>query len=139
MKEYIRFGFIPENERSKRGNGVIGDGYECIGHEQGVSVWNTVKINGVYCLVAPHGDSNTHGDFSTMAFPDDCYGCCPNDPPIYVVTGDEVGIGFDGEPLIRNVTIIEKLSFDYFSFKSKIKPSKLYEETDEYLQSKRQS
>ena len=27
-KEYIRFGEIPEGERSKKGNGIIGDGYD---------------------------------------------------------------------------------------------------------------
>ena len=126
MKEYVRFGEIPKDEHSKRGNRIVGDGYKCIGYEQGVSVWNTLKVNGEYCLVAPHGNSCTHGDFSSMAFPDDCYGCCKDDPPIYVVTGDEVGIGCDGEPLIKNISIIEKLPFDYFAFKKDFKPSELF-------------
>lgn len=113
---YIRFGEIPKDERSKKGNGCVGDGYECIGYENGVSVWNAILLDDGYHLVAPiNGNSCTHGDFSSMAFPDDCCGCNPN-KKIYVVSGDEVGKGADNEPLIRNVKIIKELSFDYFKF-----------------------
>lgn len=115
MNYYIRFGAIPENERSKKGNGIIGDGYKCVGYEEGVSVWNAVKIRDKWCLVAPHGNSCTHGDFSSMAFPDDCMGCCKDDL-IYLVTGDEVGIGADGEPLLRNIKIEEQLPYNYFAY-----------------------
>ena len=113
---YIRFGEIPENERSKRGNGIIGDGYKCVGYEDGVSVWDAVLLDDGYHLVAPlNGNSATYGDFSNDAFPDDCYGVKPDDK-IYVVTGDEVGKGADNEPLLRNVKIIEQLPYDYFSY-----------------------
>lgn len=115
---YIRFGAIPKDERSKKGNGVLGDGYECVGYEDGVSVWNAVRINGKWCLVIPHGNSCTHGDITRAAFPDDCLGCSQDDL-IYLVDGDEVGIGSDGEPLLRNVKILAKLPFDYFSFSKK--------------------
>ena len=115
MKYYIRFGAIPKNEKSKKGNGIIGDGYKCVGYEEGVSVWNAVKIHDKWCLVAPHGNSCTHGDFSSMAFPDDCCGCDPKQK-IYVVTGIEVGYGADCEPLLKDVKIVKELSFDYFSF-----------------------
>lgn len=115
---YIRFGEIPKDERSKKGNGCVGDGYECIGYENGVSVWNAILLDDGYHLVAPiNGNSCTHGDFSSMAFPDDCCGCNPN-KKIYVVSGDEVGKGADNEPLIRNVKIIKELPFDYFKFKN---------------------
>ena len=113
---YIRFGEIPENERSKRGNGIIGDGYKCVGYEDGVSVWDAVLLEDGYHLVAPlNGNSCTYGDFSANAFPDDCYGTKPEDK-IYVVTGDKVGNGADNEPIIRNVKIIEQLPYDYFSY-----------------------
>lgn len=117
-KEYIRFGEIPKDEKSKIGNGCIGDCYETVGHEKGVSVWNcAIDSNGLYCLVAPHGrNSCSYGDFSQAAFPDSCCGCDKNGK-IYVVTGDEVGIGSDGEPLLRNVKIVKELPFDYFSYK----------------------
>lgn len=121
-KEYIRFGEIPKDERSKRGNGVIGDGYECVGYEDGVSVWDCIFNLGTnkYHLVAPHGNSCTHGDFSQAAFPEDCCGCNPK-KKIYVVTGTEVGYGADKEPLLRNVKIVKELPFNYFAFEKKSK------------------
>ena len=119
QKYYIRFGEIPLNERSKKGNGIIGDGYECVGYEEGVSVWNAVELEDGWHLVAPlNSNSCTHGDFSSMAFPDDCCGCDPNQK-IYVVMGEEVGKGADNEPLIKNVMIIKELPFDYFKMNIK--------------------
>ena len=116
---YIRFGEIPKDEKSKKGNGCIGDGYECIGYEKGVSVWNAVLLDDGYRLVAPiNGNSCTHGDFSSMAFPDNCYGCDENQK-IYVVIGDEVGRGTDNEPLLKNIEIVEELPFDYFKFRDR--------------------
>ena len=116
-KEYIRFGEIPKEEKSKRGNGIIGDGYKVVGYEEGVSVWDCVYNfdTDKYHLVAPHGNSCTHGDFSKSAFPDDCYGCDPNQK-IYVVTGIEVGYGADKEPLLKDVKIVKELPYDYFAF-----------------------
>lgn len=115
---YIRFGAIPKNERSKKGNGVLGDGYKCVGYEEGVSVWNAVKIHGKWCLVIPHGNSCTHGDITRAAFPDNCLGCNPQDL-IFLVDGDEVGTGSDGEPLLKNIKVLAKLPFNYFAFESK--------------------
>ena len=113
---YIRFGLIPEDERSAIGNGCIGDGYECIGYEEGVSVWNAVLLKDGFHLVAPlNGNSCTMGDFTSNAFPDDCYGSTEN-LKIFVVTGDEVGLGSDGEPLLRNVKILKQLPHDYFKY-----------------------
>ena len=118
MKVYTRFREIPKDEKSKRGNGCSGDGYETVGYEKGVSVWDCVYNYdiGMYQLVAPHSTRFTKGDFSQAAFPDDCCGCDPN-KKIYVVTGIEVGYGADNEPLIKDVKIVKKLPFDYFKQK----------------------
>ena len=96
MKEYIRFGELPEDGCSKRGNGIIGDGYECVGKEKGVSVWDCIYNfdTDLYQLVAPHPTRFTNGDFSQAYDPDNCCGCDPNEK-IYVVTGIEVGYGAD--------------------------------------------
>ena len=114
-KEYIRFGELPADGCSKKGNGIIGDGYECVGKEKGVSVWDCVYNfdTDLYQLIAPHPTKTTYGDFSTMAFPDHCLGCDPNEK-IYVVTGIEVGYGADNEPLLKDVKIVKELPFDYF-------------------------
>ena len=115
MKEYIRFGELPEDGCSKRGNGIIGDGYECVGKEKGVSVWDCIYNfdTDLYQLVAPHPTRFTNGDFSQAYDPDNCCGCDPNEK-IYVVTGIEVGYGADNEPLLKDVKIAKELPFDYF-------------------------
>ena len=112
MKCYIRIGEIPLDERSKI---HLGDEDR---YEEGVSVWNAVKLEDGYHLVAPiHGNSCTYTDFIADAFPEEWYGkSLPDTLKIYVVTGDEVGRGSDNEPLLRNVKILEELPYDYFKY-----------------------
>ena len=122
-KIYIRIGEIPENERSKIHN------KEPAEYEKGVSVWNAVKLDDGYHLVAPiKGNSCTYGDFLADAFPDEYYGkYLPTTLKIYVVTGDEIGRGADNEPLLKNIKIIETLPYNYFTYESnpyKIKVTK---------------
>lgn len=122
QKIYIRFGEIPINEESKIGNGCCGDGYECVGQEKGVSVWDAVLLEDGYHLVAPRqGNSCTYGDFIISAFPDEYFPSemFPYCLKIYVVSGDEVGKGSDNEPLLKNVKIIKELPFDYFRYGEK--------------------
>lgn len=111
-KIYIRIGEIPVDERSKI---HLGDKNE---YENGVSVWNAVKLEDGYHLVAPlHGNTCTYTDFISDAFPEEWYGkLLPDSLKIYVVTGDEIGKGSDNEPLLKNVKIIEELPFDYFRY-----------------------
>ena len=119
MNIYIRFGQIPENEKSKKGNGILGDGFKSIGYEDGVSVWNAVYLNDGYHLVAPlKSNSSTVGDFEKCAFPQNCLGLDKN-TKIYVVTGNEVGRGSDNEPLLKNIKILKELPYDYFRYGEK--------------------
>ena len=110
-KTYIRFGKIPKNEKSRI---HLGDD---IRFEIGVSVWDAVKLEDGYHLVAPlQGNSCTYTDFIKMAFPQEWYGDFVSHEPIYVVSGEEVGRGSDNEPLLKNIEIIEELPFDYFNY-----------------------
>ena len=111
-KIYIRIGEIPVDERSKIHLG------EKEKYEEGVSVWDAVKLEDGFHLVAPlHGNSYTYTDFIAHAFPEEWYGkLLPNTLKIYVVTGDEIGKGSDNEPLLRNVKILKELSWDYFKY-----------------------
>ena len=110
-KTYIRFGKIPKNEKSRIHLG------EDIRFENGVSVWDAVKLKDGYHLVAPlQGNTYTYVDFIKMAFPQEWYGDCFLHEPIYVVSGDEVCRGSDNEPLLKNIEIIEELPFDYFNY-----------------------
>ena len=107
---FIRFGEIPADERSRiHRNGELIVGIEC-----GVSVYDAVKIRGEWKAVLPnpctectvdtmHGIllSNVNNESTKKA---------------YIVTGDIVGYGSDGEPLIRNIRVVEELDDYYFRY-----------------------
>lgn len=94
MKAFIRFGEIPQNERSSIHAGDSGK----VGEEIGVSVYDAVKIDGEWRIVMP----------SKMS-----YSTCVTlsgflEKEFKLVTGDIVGHGSDGEPLIVNVKPYEE-------------------------------
>lgn len=91
QKIYLRFGSWPEDERSRN--------FAISGKERGVSVYparyDTVSESWVYDLsdgdYAPYTMSLAHALWRR---------------PVYLVTGEEVGRGQDGEPLLRQVRIV---------------------------------
>lgn len=102
MKYYIRFGDIPPDYHSKvhRGDGVYGV-------EAGVSVWDSVVVNGVYFPVLP---SKTTEDGMADYF----YGLLGS-KPVYLVAGTELEEkGSVGEPLLGDdIAIIHEYTEDY--------------------------
>lgn len=106
MKHYIRFGNIPKNEKSS-----IFNGQEKIGEEAGVSVFDTVLINNEWRIVLPYNLKPEVGfDLYNLinAKFETCYKV-DNPLKVFLVSGDEVGSGSDGEPVIKNVKIIKEL------------------------------
>lgn len=98
---YIRFGEIPMDERSTEHRGS-GDGVEPTKKLDGVSVYDCFNSNGNPQIVIPT-PINEH----TL---DTLWGLLNySDRPVYLVSGDKVGAGSDGEPLIKNIKIIEKI------------------------------
>ena len=98
---YIRFGDIPKNERSK-----IYRGEEEIGEEEGVSVydaliddWGGVTLG----LSLPVTRTSLYTLQHLIEY---------DNRPCYLVSGNYIGKGSDGEPLIRNVKIVEEIK-DY--------------------------
>lgn len=84
MKRYIRFGEIPKNERSTN--------YFTKEYEKGVSVFDeNLELTNLRLV------SSLANRIGTKA---------------YIVTGDEVGKGNDGEPLIINVKVIEEFKYN---------------------------
>lgn len=95
---YIRFGDIPSNEKSK-----IYRGEKEIGIENGVSVYPAFKsTNGdiVLGLNLPITKTTLHTQQHLLEY---------DNRPCYLVTGDYVGKDTDGQILISNVNIIEKI------------------------------
>lgn len=94
---YVRFGDIPSNEKSK-----IYRGEEEIGEENGVSVYPAFELNGniVLGLTLPITRTTLYTQQHLLEY---------DNRPCYLVSGDYVGSGTDGEPLIRNISIIKRL------------------------------
>ncbi|MCM1214152.1 MAG: hypothetical protein NC548_06480 [Lachnospiraceae bacterium] len=109
---YIRFGKIPEDEVSTiRYHGIL------VGTEIGVSCYYGVEIDGVWHVVFPN-PSNCNTIDTLQCFVGGEGPGAPSDSLVaYVITGDKVGIGCDGEPLVKNVKIIKDISgqFTYLS------------------------
>ena len=103
-KLYIRFGEIPDGEKS----GIYSyREQKIVGSENGVSVYDCCKIGDEFRIVLPSQCKE-----STL---DTLYGLLVDGANIYILSGDEVGIGSDNEPLIKNCNVKCKLPNNYFS------------------------
>ena len=96
---FIRYGKVPEDERST----IWFRGSESKGKEDGVSVYEAHEtLDGTYAPVIPYPPNED-------ALDDYYHYLRYYTGEVYLVDGDVVGKGSDGEPLIRNVKIIKKL------------------------------
>ena len=87
-KIFIRFGELPPTGKSKIHNGDAG----IIGEEIGVSVYEGIEEDGKIKVILP--------SLTPMA----CVslsGCLGR--KIFIVNGEKIGEGTDGEPLLKNV------------------------------------
>lgn len=96
MNTFIRFKDIPENEISGIYDGDLGR----IGDECGVCCYKATKEGDFYKIVLPSLGEGVLYDL--LYFLRDL-------SPIYLITGDMVGIGSYGEPALKNITIIEEM------------------------------
>ena len=95
---YIRFGEIPTDEKSKIYQGEIE-----VGTEKGVSVYPAFKTSEgdiVLGLSLPITKTTLYTQQHLLEY---------DDRPCYLVKGDYVGKDTDGQPLINNVNIVEKI------------------------------
>jgi len=95
---YLRFGDIPENEES-----YIYNGDEVIGKENGVSVYPAIideENNVIFGLHLPITRTTLYTMQHLIEY---------DNRPCYLVDGDYVGLGTDGEPLIKNVKILKEI------------------------------
>lgn len=106
---YIRFGEIPKTEKSK-----VYKGDRVIGEELGVSVYDAVFYDGEWKIIYP----NPSTEHTAQDINDFVLDIAKNNSfkrQAYLVSGDKVGVGQDGEPLIVNVKIIHNITgqFEY--------------------------
>lgn len=98
--KYIRFGDIPEDEHS-----IKWDRDSCVHAERGVSVYNCLYVDDdIMGVVLPLPITEQALDTFTSLVRYD-------DRPCYLVEGDCVGRGSDGEPLLRNVKIVKQIKY----------------------------
>lgn len=98
-KQYLRFGEIPLNEKSK-----IHHRGDIIGEEIGVSCYDIFyneKMN-IYQIILPPLFTNSCID-TLLSF------IQINNKKIFIISGDEIGRGRDNEPLIINTIIIKEI------------------------------
>lgn len=100
--EFIRFGDIPKDERSVIYKGS-GDGKYLYGYEIGVSCYHASKIDGKYHIVLSHITKTTLNTLHSLYY-------CFEREKCFLVSGDLVGYGTDGEPLIKNVKILQTIN-----------------------------
>ena len=102
MKQYIRFGNIPTDKKSK-----IHKSDAILGVEKGVSVWDCAFVNDVpFPLLPNNANENTMADYFYMLF---------GNKPVYLVEGTELKEkGYVGEPLLgTDIKIIREYTDDY--------------------------
>lgn len=103
---YIRFGKIPENEQSN-----MKHHFETIGKEIGVSCYKVHKNEDMYLPILPIPCTE-----DTLCTIDYCLlEASKGLRPVYIITGDEVGLGVDKEPLLKNISIVEDISSQYLN------------------------
>lgn len=112
-KYYIRIGEVPNDEKS-----IIFKNGIRIGEESGVSVYNTILNfqDGRYHIVMPSPFKEGQGrTYECLIQQVTQYRLKIGRPrKIYLVIGDEVGKGSDGEPLLRNVKVIKDITKDFY-------------------------
>lgn len=95
---YLRFGDIPQNEKSK-----VWHIDECVGEEIGVSVYDAIISEDDMISIGipfPVTGSTIDTFIGLVKY---------QNLPCFLVDGDFVGRGKDGEPLIKNVRIIKEI------------------------------
>lgn len=99
MKYYIRIGEPPITGKSRK----LGGGYE-----EGISVYDAVRMTDGWHIIMPLPMSKGQG--STLEY------LIQSNRKIYLVVGDEIGIGTDNEPIIRNMKIVKDITDNFNIF-----------------------
>lgn len=106
-KLYIRFGDIPSDGKSK-----VWSDQMVVREEKGVSVYDSVKIDDKWHVVMPAlfkcGQGITYENLINTV--SQCRYEVDYVRKVYLVVGNQIGVGDDGEPVLENVKIIEDIT-----------------------------
>lgn len=101
MKYYLRFGDIPTSGLS---NIWLND--QIIGQELGVPVYDAVLMTDGWRVILPK--PITHKVINTL------YILIAEKRSVYILSGEEIGIGTDGEPLLKDPHILLEITKDFW-------------------------
>lgn len=108
MKYYLRIGNIPTDEKSKIYQwNEEHTSLTAIGEEKGVSVYNATLDEDIWKILPPDNQNKSYKDTLkelTRLVEDGI-------KKLFLVTGEEIGIGYDGEPLLKNVILVKDVSY----------------------------
>lgn len=116
-KRYLRVGKIPPDGKSK----IFYNGEYIVGQEAGLSTYEMIEIDGRYRLILPQ-------KFSSFLLTDIQWNFSDLNKELYILSGDIVGYGSDGEPLLSDIKIFQEMKVKDFLRRS---DCKFY--SDEYL------
>lgn len=94
---YIRFGNLPLSGKST----IYRNGEIKLGEELGVSCYRGIIIDDKVYIILPHNGAST-AEMLVWQYNH-------HERPLYIVDGDEIGLGTDGEPILDNVKIIKQV------------------------------
>ena len=89
---YVRFGHLPKGGKSK--NHLTGE------LEAGVSVFPALEKDGLYYITLPSESMSAWVGLSG----------CLSEGCAFEVSGEEIGIGSDGEPVLTGVEIVKDIT-----------------------------
>lgn len=107
-EKYIRIGTIPKDGKSK-----VWRGGTQVGEEVGVSCYDALFSHGKWNIVIPSpiNEAKVSTLYGLLSQLGKLYKV--DDPQrAYLVEGEWIGQGTDGEPLLRNVRIVEDITDD---------------------------
>jgi hypothetical protein len=106
-KKYIRIGEIPPTEEPR-----IYNGDAIVGIEKGVSVYEAIEYDGKWRIIMPlpfkEGQGTTYE--CLVQNTTECRYKIEKPTQVYLVSGDEVGIGSDNEPLLKNIKVLDNIT-----------------------------
>lgn len=120
-KYYIRFGGIPKNGKSAIHDITSG---KILGYENGISCWECTED---LQIIVPN-TINCSGWDDLLGFITKEIRRRNGEYKVYLLTGNEIDIGTDGEPIITNIKLIKEVTDEFYNFYNWNKNQQQWEE-----------
>ncbi len=110
-KYYIRIGELPRDNKSKiyQWDNKEHTSRSVVGEEKGISAYNAVfdEEKGNW-LISPHASRTASYRDTLLTLIEEVV---KGEKSVYLITGNEIGIGYDGEPLLEDVKVVKDITY----------------------------